>query len=211
MQLNQIMMRHFWDKDQGGFFFSADDAEALLLRKKEFYDGAIPSGNSIAMLNLLRLMHLSGETELEERAWDLARGFAAADDQPLGHSMLLCSLDYALGPASEIALLGSMQDVGIIEMLQAIRSRYLPNKSIVLVCGEEIREIAPFTKNLAQVEGKIAAYVCTDHVCSLPATSPKEMMKLIRVDLSIRRKLTILTRLQCSRSNRWSTMINTTS
>jgi uncharacterized protein YyaL (SSP411 family) len=178
LQLNQTMMRHFWDMDQGGFFFSADDAEALLLRKKEFYDGAIPSGNSIAMLNLLRLMHLSGGTELEERAWDLARGFFAADGQPWGHSMLLCSLDYALGPASEIALLGSMQDVGIIEMLQALRSRYLPNKSVVLVCGEEIREMAPFTKNLAQVEGKISAYVCTDHVCSLPVTSPKEMMKL---------------------------------
>jgi len=178
LQLNHTMMRHFWDKDQGGFFFSADDAEALLLRKKEFYDGAIPSGNSIALLCLLRLMHLCGGTELEERALDLARGFFAADGQPWGHSMLLCSLDYLLGPASEIALLGSMQDVGITRMLQALRSRYLPNKSVVLVCGEEIREIAPFTKNLAQVEGKISAYVCTDHVCSLPVTSPKEMMKL---------------------------------
>jgi uncharacterized protein YyaL (SSP411 family) len=178
LQLNQVMMRHFWDKDQGGFFFSADDAEALLLRRKEFYDGAIPAGNSIAMHNLLRLMHLTGQAKLEEWAWDLARNFAAAGGQSLGHTMLLCSLDYALGPASEIALLGSLQDAIIIEMLQAIRSRYLPNKSTVLVCGEEIKEIAPFTKNLPQAEGTIAAYVCTGKVCSLPATSPKEMMKL---------------------------------
>jgi uncharacterized protein YyaL (SSP411 family) len=179
LELNQVMMLHFWDKDQGGYFFSADDAEALLLRKKEFYDGAIPSGNSIAMLNLLRLMHLTGQSELEEPAWDLARSFAAAGEQPLGHSMLLCSLDYALGPASEIALVGNLQDAGIIEMLQAIRSRFLPNKSTVLVCGEEIREIAPFTKNLVQMEGKTAAYICTDHVCSLPATSPEKMMTLL--------------------------------
>ncbi|MDQ1260973.1 MAG: uncharacterized protein QG575_154, partial [Euryarchaeota archaeon] len=179
LQLNQIMMQHFWDKDQGGFFFSADDAEALLLRKKEFYDGAIPSGNSIAMLNLLRLMHLSGRAELEERAWDLARSNARASGQPLGHSMLLCSLDHALGPASEIALLGSLQDAVIIEMLQAVRSRYLPNKSIVMVWGEEIREIAPFTKNFPLADGEIAAYVCTDHVCSLPTTSPEKMMKLL--------------------------------
>jgi uncharacterized protein YyaL (SSP411 family) len=177
LQLNQIMMQHFWDKDQGGLFFSADDTKALLLRRKEFYDGAIPSGNSVAMHNLLRLMHLCGEVELEERAWDLARSFAAAaGEQPMGHSMLLCSLDYALGPASEITLLGDFQDSGIIEMLRAIRSRYLPNISILLVCGEEIKEIAPFTKNLAKVEGKITAYVCTDHVCSLPTSSPKEMM-----------------------------------
>jgi hypothetical protein len=174
------MMRHFWDKDHGGFFFSADDAKALLLRRKDFYDGAIPSGNSIAMHNLLRLMHLSGRTELEEQAWNLAKSFAAAatGEQTLGYTMLLCSLDYALGPAYEIALLGSLQDALIIEMLQAIRSRYLPNKSIVLVCEEEIREIAPFTRNLVQVDGKTTAYVCTDHVCSLPTTSPEEMMKL---------------------------------
>jgi len=178
LQLNQTMMQHFWDKDQGGFFFSADDAKALPLRKKEFYDGAIPSGNSIAMLCLLRLMHLSGGTELEEWAWDLARSFAAAGEQPLGHSMLLSSLDYALGPASEIALLGSLQDAGITRMLQALRSRYLPNKSVVLVCKEEIGVIAPFTKNLARVEGKTTAYVCTDHVCSLPVTSPEKMMLL---------------------------------
>ena len=180
LQLNQVMMRHFWDKDQGGFFFAADDAEALLLRKKEFYDGAIPSGNSIAMQNLLRLMHLSGQAEWEERAWDLARAFSAtAGGQPPGHSMLLCSLDYALGPTSEIALVGSLQDAEIIDMLQAIRSRFLPNKSVVLVCGEEIREIAPFTRNLVQQEGKTTAYVCTGHVCSLPATSPEKMMQLL--------------------------------
>ena len=128
---------------------------------------------------LLRLMHLSGRAELEESAWDLARAFfAATGGQPQGQSMMLCSLDYALGPAFEIALVGNYQDAGIIEMLQAIRSRYLPNKSTVLVCGEEIREIAPFTKNLVQYEGKTTAYVCTGRVCSLPVTSPELMMKL---------------------------------
>jgi hypothetical protein len=181
-QLNQVMMRHFWDKDHGGLFFSADDAEALLLRRKESYDRAIPSGSSISMHNLLRLMHLSGQSELEERAWDLARFlFAAAGGQPLGQSMLLCSLDYALGPALQIALLGSLKDEGMIEMLQALHSSFLPNKSVVLACGEEIREIAPFTKNLGLREGeKVAAYVCRDRVCSLPATSLQEMMQLLK-------------------------------
>jgi len=178
LELNRIMMQHFWDRDQGGLFFTADDAENLLLRRKEFYDGAIPSGNSVAMLCFLRLMHLSGQVELEKKAWDLAQSFATEGGRPPGHSMLLCSLDYALGPTSEITLIGSMLDANIIEMLQAIRTRYLPNISILLVCGEEIRVIAPFTKNFSQAEGGIAAYVCTDHVCSLPVRSAKEMMKL---------------------------------
>jgi uncharacterized protein YyaL (SSP411 family) len=175
--LNEIMMEHFWDQDQGGMFFSADDAKDLLLRKKEYYDGAIPSGNSIAMHNLLRLMHLSGRTELEERAWELARG--AARISGIGQSMLLCSLDYALGPTSELALLGSTRDAVIMEMQQAIRKNFLPNKSVLLVHGKEIRDIVPFTRNLPREEEMTAAYVCTDHVCSLPAASSEEVKKLL--------------------------------
>ena len=60
-------------------------------------------------------MHLCKGTELEEWTLDLARGFVAADGQPLGHSMLFCSLDDFLGPASDLALLESMQDVGILQ------------------------------------------------------------------------------------------------
>ena len=55
LDFNQILLDHYWDNVNGGFFFTADDGETLLIRKKEIYDGAIPSGNSISMLNLLRL------------------------------------------------------------------------------------------------------------------------------------------------------------
>ena len=191
LELNEAMIEHFWDKDedqnkdrdkdkdrgQGGLFFSPDDGEDLLLRKKEYYDGAIPSGNSIAMHNLLRLMHLSGRTNLEEMAWKLAR--SALWTSGFGQSMLLCSLDYAIGPTSEVALLGSREDARIAEMLRAMRSRFLPNKSTLLVHGEMIREIVPFSRSLPQDEGTAAAYVCTDHVCSLPVPGPKELMLLL--------------------------------
>jgi len=179
LELHEAMMEHFWDKeqDQGGLFFSPDDGEDLLLRKKEYYDGAIPSGNSIAMHNLLRLMHLTGRTDLEEMAWKLANG--APRTSGFGQSMLLCSLDYALGPTSEVALLGSREDATIAEMLRTMRSRFLPNKSTVLVHGEEIREIVPFTRSLPQDSGTAAARVCTDHVCSLPVPGPKELMMLL--------------------------------
>ena len=72
-----------------------------------------------------------------------------------------------------------MQDAEIIEMLHAIRSRFLPGKAVVLVCGEEIGAIAPFTKNFSLEEKKIAAYVCQGHVCSLPAASPEKLMQLL--------------------------------
>ena len=142
------MMRHLLDKDQGGLFFLADDAEALLLRRIDITTERFPQEIPLPGFAFSGSCTYPDRPNWKSRPWDLARSFAAAaGGQPLGHAVLLAHLDYALGPASEIALLGSLQDVGMIEMLQAIRSRFLPNKSTVQVCGEEIREIAPFTKN----------------------------------------------------------------
>ena len=183
IQLNRVMMQHFWDEDHGGLFFYADDAQALPLRQKEAYDGAVPSGNSVAMLNLLRLMHISEETEWAEKAWQMAGSFSAAlAKEPLGHTMMLSSLDYALGPTSEIALVGCREDEGTTEMLQAIRSRFLPNKSVILVCGDEIQDLAPITRNLEGAQGRARAYVCTGQVCSPAITNPEEMMELLETD-----------------------------
>jgi hypothetical protein len=180
VHLNEVMEQHFWDREAGGFFFTADDGEELLVRKKEYYDGALPSGNSIALLNLLRLLHLTGDTSLEDKAALLARSaLPAVSAQPLGYTMLLCALDYALGPTYEVALAGSLEDVGLKEMLAAIRIRFLPNKAVVLVSGSEIVNVAPFTRDLVPVKGKAAAYVCSDHVCQLPATSAAELMALL--------------------------------
>ncbi len=180
LQLNQAMMQNFWDSDHGGLFFSPRDGEALPLRRKEYYDGAVPSGNSVAMQNLLRLMHLTGDLGLEKLALDLSRAaFAAAGEQPMGHTMLLCALDYALGPTREVALVGSADDSGINEMLRSIRSRFLPNKAVVLVSGQEIGKISPFAKDLVQLEGKATAYICSDHVCQLPTTSLEKMADLL--------------------------------
>jgi hypothetical protein len=180
LHLNWVMIQHFWDEDNGGFFFNADDLQALPLRQKELYDGAIPSGSSVAMLNLLRLMHISGNAELGDKAWQLARSsYSAIKREPLGHTMMLSSLDYALGPASEITIVGCPEDTGTIEMLRALRSRFLPSNSVILACGDEIRDLAPFTKNLEDASGRTRAYVCTSQSCSLAATSPEMMMQMI--------------------------------
>jgi hypothetical protein len=180
MRLNRVMLQHFWDSDLGGLFFSPGDGEALLLRRKEYSDGALPSGNSVALQNMLRLMHLTGDLDLGKKALDLSRAaFAAAGEEPAGHTMLLCALDYALGPVHEIALVGEAEDSGIIEMLRAIRSRFLPNKVVVLVSGREIGGTIPFAKDLVQLESKATAYVCSDHVCQLPTTNPEMMTALL--------------------------------
>jgi uncharacterized protein YyaL (SSP411 family) len=125
-------------------------------------------------------MHLTGDLDLGKRALDLSRAaFAAAGEVPAGHTMLLCALDYALGPIHEIALVGEAEDSGIIEMLRAIRSRFLPNKAVVLASSREIGEAIPFAKDLVQMDGKATAYICSDHICQLPTTNPEMMTDLL--------------------------------
>ena len=88
-ELNTWFLAHFWDEVQGGFFTIADTAEILLVRKKEIYDGAIPSCNSVAFENLVKLAHLTGDASYEQRASELSRCFAASVHQsPSGAYMV---------------------------------------------------------------------------------------------------------------------------
>ena len=179
-KLTRAMIEHFWDNGKGGLFFSPDDASDLPLREKAFRDGAIPSGNSAAMLDLLRLSHLTGQPECENKAWQLARASgASAAGQTLGYTMLLSSLDYGLGPAIQIALVGKKEDEDAVEMLKVIRERFLPSKSVLLSQGEDTAEMAEFARGLAKIEGKSAAYVCSGKSCRPPVTSPRELMLML--------------------------------
>lgn len=179
-KLTRAMIEHFWDNGKGGLFFSPDDASDLPLREKAFRDGAIPSGNSAAMLDLLRLSHLTGQPEWENKAWQLARASgASAAGQTLGYTMLLSSLDYGIGPAIQIALVGKKEDEDAVEMLKVIRERFLPSKSVLLSQGEDTAEMAEFARGLAKIEGKSAAYVCSGKSCRPPVTSPRELMLML--------------------------------
>ena len=178
LDLSNFMQRHFWDDVSGGLFFSPDDGETLLVRRKESYDGAVPSGNSVAMLNLLRLSHLTGDLPWEEQAMTVFRSFAAAANDP-GHAMLLSALDYALGPVYDVAIVGDTDDGATQRLLRALRERFLPNKAVILVQGDEVRGIARFTKEMARVEGRATAYVCSGHKCQWPTTDPDRMIDLL--------------------------------
>ena len=179
-KLTRAMIEHFWDNGKGGLFFSPDDASDLPLREKAFRDGAIPSGNSAAMLDLLRLSHLTCQPEWENKAWQLARASgASAAGQTLGYTMLLSSLDYGIGPAIQIALVGKKEDEDAVEMLKVRRERFLPSKSVLLSQGEDTAEMAEFARGLAKIEGKSAAYVCSGKSCRPPVTSPRELMLML--------------------------------
>ena len=181
LSLNQDLIEHFWDKDNGGFFFTSDASESLLIRQKEIYDGAIPSGNSVAMLNLLRLGRITANPDLDDKAARIGLAFANNVRQsPSSYTQLMVALDFALGPTYEVVLAGDSKAEDMKEMLEAIQARYIPNKVVILrpVDQEsaEINHIAPFAKDFVSLNGNATAYVCLNHSCKLPTTDINTML-----------------------------------
>ncbi|MBZ0198323.1 MAG: thioredoxin domain-containing protein, partial [Ignavibacteriaceae bacterium] len=119
---------HFWDNENGGFFFTADDGEELLIRQKDIYDGAIPSGNSVMLTNLLRLGRMTGNISFEEKASQIIKAFSAAvEKSPIAYSQFLCGVEFARGGSQEIVLTSKVFGEQIMEYLALINSKYIPN------------------------------------------------------------------------------------
>ncbi len=184
IDLNTELFAHFWDETHGGFFFTADDAEDLLVRKKDAYDGAIPSGNSVAMLNLLRLARITAESDLELKAAKIGQAFAGdVLSTPPGFTLMISSVDFAVGPNFEIVIVGDPAALDTQTMVKTINNQFLPNKVTLLIPtddnGEVLMKLAPFTKDYKPIDGKATAFVCANHVCQRPTTDVKTMLKLL--------------------------------
>lgn len=184
IELNNDMIKHFWDEKRGGFYFTADDAEELLFRQKEVYDGAIPSGNSVAMLNMLRLGRITANHDLENKAMKICMAFSDSIQQyPSSHTQLMVGLDFGLGPSYELVIAGNSQADDSKAMLQAVRKRFMPNMIALFRPMEQessdIINIAAFTKDQVSIDGKATAYVCLNYACKNPTTDIDKMLELL--------------------------------
>ncbi len=186
LELTSDMVRHFWDEDGGGLYLTPDDGESLFVRKKEIYDGAIPSGNSVAMLNLLRLGRMTATSGLEEKAARIGSAFSGSVKQsPSAHTQLMVALDFGIGPCYEVVIAGKAQAEDTKAMVKALRTRFLPNKVVLLNSDEqespELAQLAEFTKNQSSIGGRATAYVCLNYNCKLPTTDVSKMLELLSV------------------------------
>jgi len=182
LALEEELTASFWDKAAGGYFFTPEDGEPLLIRQKESYDGAMPAGNSVTMLNLLRLARLTGRGKLEDRAIALGETFAAAiHSLPVGHTQFLVALDYLAGPSMEVVIAGNPESADTREMLQKLRRAFLPRTAVLLSPEDGDKKgmlsgIAEFSRDMTPVNGRAAAYVCRNFSCRQPTTDPVEML-----------------------------------
>jgi uncharacterized protein YyaL (SSP411 family) len=186
LDLNKVFLNRFWDPQIGGFFFTADDGEELIVRKKEIYDGATPSGNSVATLNLLRLGRITADPELEQKADLIGRAFAGSVRQfPSAFTHLMAALEFGIGPSREVVVVGGTDAADTRLMLKELRRPFLPHTVILLRPTEdenpEITGIAAYTSGQTGIDGKATAYVCRNYNCELPTTDPNKMLELLEV------------------------------
>lgn len=186
LELNTDLLKHFWDDSMGGFYFTPDDGEGLIIRKKEIYDGAIPSGNSVAMLNLLRLGRITADSSLEEKAVMIGRSFSTVVKQtPSAYTQLMTAVDFAAGPSCEVVIAGDSQAEDTKAMLKAVSKPFAPNKIVLLHPTEkkeaDIVRIAAFIKNQLKVGGRATAYICHNYSCRQPTTDINKMLELLDV------------------------------
>jgi uncharacterized protein YyaL (SSP411 family) len=186
LELNGDMVRHFWDEDGGGLYLTPDDGESLFVRKKEIYDGAIPSGNSVAILNLIRLGRITATSDLEEKAARIGSAFSGSVKQlPSAHTQLMVALDFGIGPCYEVVIAGNAKAKDTKAMVKVLRTRFLPNKVVLLNPDEqespEIAKLAEFIKNQSSIGDRATAYVCMNYNCKLPTTDINKMLELLNV------------------------------
>ena len=178
VNLADIMLAHFHDKDGGSFFFTADDHEQLIARNKDMQDGSVPSGNSMAATVLIRLAKLTGRKEFMDAAEGTLR--AALDlikQSPVGTGQLLVALDMYLGPMPEIVIFGDPATSDTNQALQALRGRYLPNRVIACRATEDSGSVtlSPLFQGKQSSSTGPTVYVCQDFTCQAPVTGADEI------------------------------------
>jgi len=185
LTLSGEALARFWDDAGGGFFLTPADGEELLVRPKEAHDGAIPSGNSVTMGNLLRLAGLTGRADLAARAHGLAAAFARDLERlPSAHAHMLEALALASGPHVGVVVAGGPSSPDTARLVEVVRTEAPPGTALVLVppgeAGEAVRRLVPFAAACAPVDGQAAAYLCRDFACQLPVTDPEQLAEMLQ-------------------------------
>lgn len=174
------MIELFWDEKAGGFFFTGSDQEEILVRQKESYDGALPSGNSVAAMQLLKLGKLTGDFTYEEKVEKIFQTFGRdLHTYPNGHAMMLQALIMSRHPSKEVVVLLGDEDKEVEKLLNSLRTNFNPNLTLLVGNGRDLAEVAPFTIDFKTINGKTTYYVCENFQCHQPVTDVNQALELI--------------------------------
>ena len=180
--LSEQMQELFWDKEHGGFYFSGNDSEQLIAKDKEIYDGAIPSGNSVAAVMLTRLGYLSGKTSYLDQVEEMYYTFFHDINRMASASpFFLQSLQLMEYKTKEVVVIGKKDDDERNRLLKEIETEFLPNT--VFLFGEtpvDFSEIASFATEYKQIDHETTVYICENFACRQPTTNIENAIKSIK-------------------------------
>ncbi len=178
IKLTEKMISDFYDNDDGGFFDTSGKDESILVRTKEDYDSAEPTGNSIAILNLARLSYITGNTELYDKAYNSILAFSdKLSKMPYAMPQMLVALEYILFKPKQIVIAGN--DETAQRMLQEVYKRFMPGKILVYLASGKAGNTKTFASKIISETSKTTAYICENFTCRLPVTSIEEFIKLL--------------------------------
>ena len=177
LTLTAKMVEEFWDDEAGGFFFTGKSHETLIVRSKDFFDNATPSGNSVAAELMLRLAALTDNDDYRRHATTILRlTLSGMTRYPAGFGRALGALDFHLSSPKEIAIAGDPHNPATRLLKREVWKRYLPNKVVCEARTDQPRagELVPLLRE-RDLSGDSIAYVCEHYVCKNPVTTPAEL------------------------------------
>jgi len=184
LDLMNIMVDDYWDDKNGGFFLGSDQSEKLIVRTKTAYDGAIPSGNSVAVMNMLKLSRITGDVKWADLAEKTIRAFS--DDihrAPTGYTLMLSAFLFDTNKSKEIVIVGNGEDDKTIEFINAIRSEYAPHKVLLLkdtsLNNNQLEQLANWTSTQYSIDEKPTAYICKNFACNQPTNDLQTALTLL--------------------------------
>ena len=183
IQFSRIMVEDFMNPD-GGFYLGGDNSEKLIVRAMTGYDGAIPSGNSVAVMNLLRITRITGEVKWAEMADQLFKVFSKEiENAPTGFTSMLSAFLFESDSPKEIVIVGSMQDPIAQEAIKRLQTEYHPGNVILFKDTNDkmnqLNPIANWTNEHRPINDQTTFYVCEDFACKFPTTDLDQAFKLI--------------------------------
>jgi len=173
IRLAERLIEDFSDEEHGGFFTTAKNHEALILRSREGPDGATPSGNAVAAMALARLSFHFGREDFRESATQAIRAYGRQIAQiPRGFPKTLIASDLLLRGPAELALVGIPGEEGYEALVHELRRIFIPNRIIAYLNPNEPQTAHPLVKEKTLVQGKAALYLCRNFACGAPITDP---------------------------------------
>ena len=173
-----LAVEKFFDSSSGGFFTQQPGSDFVFTRMKEVFDGATPSGNSVALLLALKMYRITGDTKYKDIAEKTMKVFMkAVESSPVSHSFFMCGIDFFVGPSYEVVVVPPQAGKEEAENIaKQIAKRFIPRK-VLMLKDKGIEKLSDFIKDMSSQDGRATIYVCLEGVCKAPTTKLEEALK----------------------------------